>query len=295
MICSMTGFGRADHSSNGVELTIEIRTVNHRFLEVFVHLPEETPRMIEKVIRDEVADSLDRGRVDVHADLNIFAADGQCVRIDRNLVQQYHSSLKELASSHDLEVAASIFDLVQLPGVVQIQKRELVASQLQEAFAAATRGALQQVMQARQEEGGRLSEALRQLSYDFEQSLTCLQSRAPDIERKRYRQLVEKVEALLAEEDLTAGHLDVSGEVAMAVQKTSVTEELDRLDSHLKRLRRLLDEGGVVGRQLQFVAQEMWRETNTVSAKVADANLSEVAIKMKNILEDVREQVRNIE
>ena len=290
----MTGFGRAEVEDDATSLTVEIRTVNHRYLEIFVHLPDEVPRVIEKVLRDNVSDVLNRGRVDVYVDFR-QQQQGQSVSVDRNLVRQYHKSLKDIAAEHDLDLSLSVSDIAGLPGVIQVEESDLEACHLEDLFDQVVCDALKQVIKSRKQEGGQLANSILGMMDEFESELSCLKKNIPAVEKKRHDRIIEKLDRLLHEEDLTSEHLDVSGEAALAVQKSSVVEELDRLDSHLARLREVLTEGGVVGRKLQFVMQEMWREVNTVAAKIADVQLSEMALQMKNLLEDMREQVRNIE
>lgn len=236
-----------------------------------------------------------RGRVDVHVTLEAVSGGGIRPRIDRSLVQQYYDFLKELGQTHDLAFDLSISDLVMLPGVVELEEDVPEPREIEELFDVAVRDALDQVVAMRITEGAEIEERLHELRGRFTSGLIRLEEAAPDIQRKRYQAVVDKVKNLLAEEISSIDDLDIQGEVALAVQRASIQEELGRLRSHLNQFGSGLTNSDGGGRRIEFVVSEMLRETNTVAAKIADAELNEVAIEMKSILEDMREQVRNIE
>ncbi len=292
---SMTGFGRAQRRGKEHAVVVEVRSLNHRFLDISVQLPREIPQTWEMKVRDMARKRVRRGRIDVYVALEAVSGAGVRPRIDRALAQQYYDFLKELGQTHDLAFDVSMCDLITLPGVIELEEDVPEPRDIEEMFNEAVRGALDQVVEMRVTEGAEIQERLHELSARFTSRLTRLEEAAPDVGRKRYQAVVDKVRSLLLEEVSSIEDLDIQGEVALAVQRTSIQEELDRLRSHLNQFNSALIDSDGGGRRIEFVVSEMLRETNTVAAKIADAQLNEAAIEMKSILEDVREQVRNIE
>lgn len=292
---SMTGFGRAERRGGDHTVVVEVRALNHRYLDISVQLPREIPQTWEVKVRDMTRKRARRGRIDVHVALEPVSGGGIRPRIDRSLVQQYHDSLKELGQTHGIAYDVSIHDLAMLPGVIELEEDVPEPGDIEELFNAAVRDALDGVVDMRITEGAEIEERLHELSDGFTSGLTRLEEAAPDVHRRRYQAVVDKVRSLLAEEVSSIEDLDIEGEVALVVQRASIQEELDRLRSHLNQFRSGLSDSDGGGRRIEFLVSEMLRETNTIAAKIADAELNEIAIEMKSLLEDMREQVRNIE
>ncbi len=290
---SMTGFGSATENLGSATLNVEIRTLNHRFLEIFVHLAPELPRSWELLARKRIEDRLARGRVDVYVEARTSPEERRALRVDRRLAEAYHIALNELAETRDLPVELGAADLAQFPGVMELEEVDPGVEDADPSFAGALDRALDAVVEMREREGQSLGRVLEDLLAGFSECLRVIEDAAPELERRRYEIVLERVNRLLTDSD--AQIPDLAGEVALIAQRSSVSEELDRLRSHLDQLNRVLEGAGPMGRNLDFLVGEMGRECNTVAAKIADAEMNRVALDMKGYLEDMREQARNIE
>ncbi len=290
---SMTGFGSSSTTFDSTTLTVEIRTLNHRFLEVFVHLPLDLPREWEALCRKKIERALVRGRVDVYIEVKTPPEESRVPHVDTSLAEAYHVALKELAETRGLVLDIGISDLANLPGVMELREREWDPERTKSVLADTLDCALAEVLEMRHSEGKSLGEAVTKLLGVFRRDLELIEDRVPQIQKNRYRQVLERVENLLSEGGIEVP--DISGEVALMVQRASISEELDRLKSHVDQVEELLLDDGAVGRRLDFLIGEMGRESNTIAAKIDDAELNRVALQMKAHLEDMKEQARNIE
>ncbi|MFO8059076.1 MAG: YicC/YloC family endoribonuclease [Bacillota bacterium] len=294
-ILSMTGFGRTEKRASDLTLVMEMKTLNHRYLDISVSLPRMIPQAWEMDVRRAVEHRLRRGRVDFSVNLETGAGGNWRPRVDTALAGEYHESLKELCEEQGLVFDLSLPLLISLPGVVEVEEISPDLRDLKAVFDAALAEVMDQVVEMRSVEGADLGRKLGRLLEDFEANLARVETAAPGVEKRRFEAVLRRVRQLLDEEAVVPDELDIRGEVALAVQRTSISEEMARLRSHVQQFRGTLTDGEGSGRKLEFLAGEMSRETNTVAAKISDAALSGVAIEMKRILEDVREQLRNIE
>ncbi len=290
---SMTGFGGASASLDTATLDIEIRTLNHRFLEVFVHLAPELPREWELICRQRIEHRLARGRVDVYVEARRPPEERRTPYVDTSLAEAYHIALKELADTRGLAVDLDLMDVANLPGVLELRESDPDLASAEGLFSDTLDEALEGVIQMRQREGEVLKGVMGDLLEAFSRSLTTIEERLPELEASRYELVLDRVQRLLG--DSGAEFPDVAGEVALMAQRVSVAEEVERLRSHIGQATEILDSSEPIGRRLDFVIGEMGRESNTVAAKIADAELNRVALDMKGCLEDMREQARNIE
>ena len=293
-LMSMTGFGSAVVEADEVVVTVEIRTVNHRFLDIRVHLSPDLPRDWEQLVRREVGDRIQRGRVDVYLDCESERESQNELVIDWLLVQRYHDALKELSDRYDLETCRTAFELINLPGVVELEEVGLSLEGIETALCDGVQTALTDVLKMRQSEGEALTKRLGAQLEAFEQCLETLAESAPSADQRRQETVRERVRELISGHAVAEG-INLAAEVALMVQRGSVVEEVDRLQSHADQARMILAQSSPVGRKLEFLIQEMAREANTIASKVADAKLNEIALEMKGRLEDMREQTRNVE
>ncbi|MFO7942552.1 MAG: YicC/YloC family endoribonuclease [Bacillota bacterium] len=290
---SMTGFGSASGTFNSTTLDVEIRTLNHRFLEVFVHLAPDLPREWEALCRKQIEKRLVRGRVDVYIEARTPPEESRVPRVDTSLAEAYHIALKELAETRHLPLVLDTLDLAKLPGVLELQEPQWDLARAESTFLETLDRAVAEVLSMRQSEGESLGEAVGSLLEAFREDVDIIEGRIPELERHRYQVILERVEALLERTETEVP--DIVGEVALMAQRASISEELDRLKSHLEQIQDILQEEGPVGRRLDFLVGEMGRESNTIAAKIDDADLNRIALRMKAHLEDMKEQARNIE
>ncbi len=294
-LMSMTGFGRAEQSEGAYTAVTEVKTLNHRYLDVSVHLSSGISPEWEVEARRQVEQTFRRGRVEVFITLEARPEATQQLCVDRSVARQYYEYLKELSDIHNLAFDLSAAQLAQLPGVAHLQEVFPEPHEIESLLRSCLSAGLDEAATMRRNEGATLQDRLQALLTAFSDSVSQVRESAAEVEKRRYEALVERVRHLLEEELQSVEELDIRSEVALAVQRTSVVEEIGRLDSHVDQFAAELAADRGSGRKLEFLAGEMLRETNTVAAKVADAELSEVALHMKTTLEDIREQVRNIE
>jgi len=288
MIRSMTAFARQQEHGEYGELTWEIRSVNHRFLETTVRLPEDL-RGIEPVVRERVTARLGRGKVECNLRFKTLGAGAAELRVNEALVEQIMAAADRMAhrlhSSHN----PSIMDILRWPGVLESAEMDLTP--VQEAAVALLDKAIDTLVETREREGDRLAQLIVQ-------RVEAMRGQV-EIARERMPFVIEGVRARLkARLDEVAGDLDqerLEQEMALLAQRLDVDEEMDRLRTHLDEVSRVLGQDEPVGRRLDFLMQELNREANTLGSKSADSETTAVSVEMKVLIEQMREQVQNIE
>jgi len=294
MIRSMTGFSRAEGSAEGYALTVEIKSVNHRHLDVALRLPTALSSL-DLDARRLVQARVERGRVDVTAQRGPAAGRAaQEVRVDAALARRYVEQARTLGRDVGLDDDPPLAWVLDQPGVVQVAEPTPVEAATLWPLIADTLGrALEDLITQRTVEGAALAAELRALRTQLLAEITTIAARAPQAAARRSERLRERLRTMLA--DAPFDETRIITEVAVWAQKTDVTEELARLRAHLEDLGAKLDKGGPVGRPLDFLIQELNREVNTLGAKADDLELSQAALAAKGMLEKMREQVQNLE
>ena len=290
MTASMTAFARREAATPAGSLIWELRAVNHRYLELFFKLPDEL-RAVEPLARELIAKRVGRGKLDCH--LRLMARDSTEPVMDEALVSRLAKLAKrtgEIAASAGGSVAPwRMADLLRWPGVFQSTVTD--ADALLQAATQLLTGALDELAATRTREGTQLAAIIRQRLDGMEEIAARVRTLLPDV-RQNYRdRLLNRLKDVRAELDPAR----VEQELLLFAQKTDVDEELDRLVMHLTEVRRVLDEKGQVGRRLDFLMQELNREANTLGSKAADVRVTNAAVDLKVLIEQVREQVQNIE
>ena len=292
MIRSMTGYGRAVETVNGREFTVELRSVNNRYLDCTVKLPRSLS-FAEETVKQAVKKAVSRGKVDVFISMKSENADDTTITLNKAVLEGYLAAMRQMVTEFGVQDDISVSTVSRLPEVFSVEKPEVDEEQLQADLMSVVEKALEGYNAMRTTEGGALDADLR--------------SRGETI-----LSLVEKVEAgngqtvvayrarLYAklQEVLTNTTIDESRiltEAAIFADKVAVDEETVRLRSHLKQMNTMLDGGGAVGRKLDFLLQEMNRETNTIGSKCTDVELARIVVDIKAELEKIREQTQNIE
>jgi len=289
---SMTGFGRGEGESKGRVWIVEIRCVNHRYLDLKIKLPKGYNGLEEK-IRKKVALFHHRGRVDVFVNVSGDFSDLTEVRADSNLAREYRQSLQALSKELDLEEVGLSTLLATCPDIlIREQKNEDP-----EAVWPVVEGVLDEALHncdtMRHQEGENLAEDLLGRLSVFQEILDTIESVIPDLLKTREENLRERLEKLLGNVQLEPARL--AQEVVIMADKTDVTEEIVRLRCHIKQFEHFLKDGGGVGRKLDFLIQEFLREVNTLASKINDAAIAHHTVDLKSELEKMREQVQNIE
>ena len=288
MIRSMTAFAREQGHGEYGELTWEIRSVNHRFLESTVRLPEEL-RAIEPVVRERVTLRLGRGKVECNLRFKAATAAATELKVNDGLVDQILAAADKMAhrlhSSHQL----SIMDLLRWPGVLESAEQDFTP--LQEAAVELLDKTIDSLLEAREREGGRLSELIAQRVTSMRAQVELARERMPQV----IAAVRERLRSRLAEVAETLDQARLEQEMALLAQRLDVDEEMDRLRTHLDEVERVLKQDEPVGRRLDFLMQELNREANTLGSKSADSETTAVSVEMKVLIEQMREQVQNIE
>ena len=294
MIRSMTGFGRADVSTDVCTIGVEARSVNHRHLDLALRLPRSLASL-EPRVRRMLSQRLERGRVDLSVQLGPGTGGSlQRVAVDIALAREYAERARTLGSTLGLAGEPSLTWVLERSGVVRLEEPELPdAEALWPTCELALTRAVEALVEQRTIEGAALAAELRALRVELTGHVDAMVARAPAGAARREERLRERIKALI--EGAGVDEARVLTEVAVWAEKSDVAEELARLRSHLEQLAMTLDKGGPVGRPLDFLLQELNREVNTVASKADDLELSQIALAAKGVLEKMREQVQNLE
>jgi len=292
---SMTGFGRGEASGKRGSWIVELRAVNHRYLDIGIKLPRRFMSWEDR-IKKEISSFHIRGRVDVYVTFNDEGAETYRLKADLRLAREYWACLKDIAEDlsipgePDLTMLASYRDIIASPD--EEAGGELL-EELWPALRAAIGAALEECHQMRQSEGEALQKDLLERLYSFQQKIDEIAQSLPQIMEKRETGLQERLDNLLSGVDIDP--VRIAQEVAILVDKTDVSEEIVRLRSHVEQFQGFLNLDEPVGRRLDFLVQEFLREVNTIASKISNAETAHLTVGMKNDLEKIREQVQNLE
>ncbi|HWI47476.1 MAG TPA: YicC/YloC family endoribonuclease [Rummeliibacillus sp.] len=291
MVRSMTGFGRGVTTTEQLQLTVEIRSVNHRFLEISTRFPKdwtEAEVYAKKVLSTKVA----RGKLDVSVYVKELAPLGQVVQINWPLVNAYKEAREELRQQIPLEEHWSMSEILELDQALTLQGKELPKEEILYAVDKAVEEAATTLIQMRKREGQELEEAVKGFKKALEEQIAIIKSVSPQAVEKYREKLVERIKDISQADNLEERLIT---EVAIFAEKADIAEELDRLTSHLKQLDETLQEDTSIGRKLDFLMQEIHREINTIGSKNQSVEAAAAVVQAKTILEKMREQVQNIE
>ena len=288
----MTGFGRGERSSDGVRVTVELRSVNHRFLDVQVKAPRAL-LSLEPHIVGAVRDRLERGRVDVYIRREALSGGGGQARVDAALAGSILAAARAAAVDLGITGDLSLADLLGQPGVLTIEEPTIDADGEAPILLDALSDALAELLTMRASEGARLTDDIAGRLVTVEGHVEAILERADVLPERLSTRLHKRLDALLVDADVDPARL--AQEVAVLADKAAIDEEITRLRSHVDQARELLAAEGPAGRKLDFLVQEFHREANTISSKSADEAISRGALALKSEIEKIREQVANLE
>jgi uncharacterized protein (TIGR00255 family) len=289
---SMTGFGSAASEQAGLALRAEVRTVNHKHLQVKVRLPAQLS-FVEPDLEELVRKRLDRGSVSVAVTHSLVRGTSG-IAVNAEAAQRYHKLLMKLAKELGLRAEVSLDTLAALPGVIGEQVSEKTLGREARAVLETVGLALDALDRMRAAEGRALQTELRKYARSIARTAAAIEKRMPEVVVAHQQSLAKRVQDLIGNR-YQLEPADLAREVALLADKLDVTEELARLKSHFAQLETLLGQAGPVGRQLDFLVQELFREVNTIGSKCNDAGVAQSVVAMKSELERLREQVQNIE
>ena len=289
---SMTGFGRGEALAGGRTWTVEIKTVNHRFLDQRVVLPRSISGLEER-IKKMIASRLDRGRVEVSVGLQGNVSLGINLRVDMGLAEQYHKCLQLINEELGLGYRIGLADMLTMRDIIKQEEEGLDLDEEWEILSEAVIGALDECDRMREQEGQSLKEDLNTRLQSFTDIVQEIEKNIPAVLQQRQLELKERIEKILGEIDLDPGRL--AQETAYMADKADVTEEVVRLHSHIEQFTHFLSSDEPIGRRLDFLLQEFLREVNTLASKINNGSIAHLGVEMKNEIEKLREQVQNIE
>lgn len=291
---SMTGFGSGTAEGERFRITVTLRAVNHRYLDLALRLKDEL-RAAERPVRDLLTEHLERGRVEASFEIEPIGERPVKVEVNRPLLRQLREQMDELAGLGLVSSELGLAELLRLPDALRIETEEGGWQDDETELLLRAAGiALEQLVAARKEEGVHLRQILFERLGLLEEVHEGLVSRAQDLPARLAESLKERVEQLMGETPMP-DEVRLAQEVALAVDRSDVREELDRLRTHFEHFRSIADRQGSIGKRLDFLAQEIFRELNTIGSKCRDADLVQKVLEGKALCEQLREQVQNVE
>jgi len=288
MIRSMTAFARQEVAESWGVLTLELRTVNHRYLDVSFRLPEEL-RVLETKLREGIQQGLSRGKIDCTVRYQPEQLSEGDIQLDEKLMKQLAGASKKVEQYFDQLRPVSALELMRWPGVLQTP--EVEAEVLHKATLKLLKAALKELVKVREREGEKLKQIIDQRCDGISEIVAEIGKLVPEIKENWRERLMTRLEEIKGELDETR----LEQELAIMAQKIDVDEEIDRLNTHVVEVKRVLNQTKPVGRRLDFLMQELNREANTLGSKSTDARTGTASVDLKVLIEQMREQVQNIE
>jgi uncharacterized protein (TIGR00255 family) len=288
----MTGYGKGIAENNDARVTIEMKSVNHRYLDLNIKLPKKL-NFLESTVRNKISESIFRGKVDVYITLNEHSDACYQVSINDAIALKYYESISAMAEKLGVDNDMKASSISRLPDVIELEEIEADEDSLKDLVLTALDSCIAQFVEARIAEGNRLEEDLISKMDEMLVLVDKLEARSPQIIEEYRTKLLAKVHELL--EDTKIDDSRIAQEVVIYADKICIDEEMVRLKSHVAETRSVFDLDKEVGRKLDFLAQELNREANTILSKSTDVEIADIGITLKTLIEKVREQIQNIE
>ena len=292
MIRSMTGYGRAVQTIDGREITVELRSVNNRYLDCTVKLPRMFS-FAEDGVKNRVKAAVSRGKVDVYIGVNAVQTADVQVAVNRPVLESYLAALRQIETEYGVRDDVTVMSLARLPDVFSVEKTQEDEQKLTQDILSVAEEAISRYNAMRETEGAALETDLRGRAATILERVALVEQRSPATVAEYRERLRQKMQEVLQNTAIDEGR--ILQEAAIYADRIAVDEETVRLRSHLAQLGDMLTKGGAIGRKLDFLLQELNREANTIGSKCNDLELSNVVVDMKAELEKIREQTQNIE
>ena len=292
MIKSMTGFGRSEIANEDRKITVEMKSVNHRYCDISIKMPKKLS-FYEAAIRNLLKQSIGRGKIDVYITYEDYTENNICVKYNADLAREYYNNLEKMSKEFGIENDIRVSTLSRFPEVFTLEEQTIDEKELWGFIEEAVNIALKQFIETRIVEGENLKKDIVTKLDGMLRFVEYIEERSPEIVTDYRNKLTAKVNELLGDTKIDESIL--ATEVTIYADKICVDEETVRLKSHIKNMKETLNESDNVGRKLDFIAQEMNREANTILSKANDLSVTNVAIDLKTDIEKVREQIQNIE
>mgnify|MGYP001658018594 FL=1 len=291
-LLSMTGYGSAKGSVEGQEITVELKSVNNRYLDCSVRLPRNF-LFAEDTVKQAVSAGVSRGKVDVFVSAQASQDSGTVVSVNEELARGYRDAVVRIAETLGLESGLNAFSLARFPDVLTVERRELDKDKAAAALSEITAKAVEEFNAMREREGERLRRDMLGKLETIEGLVSVVEERSPQTVKEYRERLEARLRDILADRSLDEQR--VITEAAIFADRTAVDEETVRLRSHIAQFRTMLEEGSPIGRKMDFLVQEFNRESNTIGSKCSDASLAKVVVDLKSEIEKIREQLQNVE
>ena len=291
MIKSMTGYGRGNYENDGRIYTVEIKTINHRYNDVSVKLPRYL-NFLEDNIRRYISKTINRGKVEVYISLENMSDKGRNIKIDKVLAGTYINELRSLSSEYSIPDDITVMSLAKMSDIIVVEndaQEELYWQELQEAMSVA----IKNIDEARSIEGKRLAEDIEARLNKISEYVNIVEKASEKLLEEYKVKLKNRINELGANNIVDENRIGI--EIVLFADKSSICEEVTRLKSHIESFKNMLKSEGPIGKKIDFLIQEMNRETNTIGSKANSIGITNYVIEMKNEIENIREQVQNIE
>ena len=293
MIRSMTGYGKQSLNVEKREYQIEIKSVNHRYLDINIKIPR-TLSYLEETIKKEISQKIKRGKIDVFVTYENNSQEGRNVKINKELAQIYIKQLKELAEEEKISSNIEVIEIAKFPDVLTIKADEENEKIKQEVIDV-TQGAVNKILEMKEIEGEKISKDLLHRIEKIENKILEISSKSTGLIEEYVVKLEKRIKEILKTEEIDKSR--IAQEVVIYADKCSIQEEITRLKSHIYQFKNLISnsQNESIGKKLDFIIQEMNRETNTIGSKANNLEITNGVIDIKTELEDIREQIQNIE
>lgn len=292
MIKSMTGFGRGREVLNGRDITVEIRSVNHRYYEFSARIPRSLS-FAEDKLRALLAGKIGRGKVEVSVYITNTTANDEQITVNKQVLSDYVTALRSVQDEFSLMDDLALSHVLRMPDALTVVKEQTDEEQLWADVSAVAQQALERFITMREAEGVKMRDDFLARLKTIEEWVGVIEERSPRLVEEYRTRLFERMKEVLEGRQVDEGRILL--EAAIYSEKTAVDEETVRLRSHIAQFRTMLESGEPVGRKLDFLVQEMNRETNTIGSKVQDLEVTHIVVDQKSEIEKIREQVQNIE
>ena len=292
MLKSMTGFGRCEIADEDRKITVEMKSVNHRYCDITIKMPKKLS-IFEAAIRNLLKQSIGRGKIDVFITYEDYTENNVCVKYNADLAREYYTGLVKMSKDFGIENDIQVSSLSRFPEVFTLEEQTIDEEELWSLIEKAVSTATKQFVEARIVEGENLKQDIVAKMDGMLELVNFIEERSPQIIAEYRNKLTAKVNELLGDKQIDEGIL--ATEITIYADRICVDEETVRLKSHIKNMKETLNDSDSVGRKLDFIAQEMNREANTILSKANDLEVTNKAIDLKTEIEKVREQIQNIE
>lgn len=291
---SMTGYGRATAENTLCSITIEMKSINNRYLDIYVRMPRQIMRLEEKV-KELIKQEIQRGKLDVFVTLILKDGVDKKLTLNRRLAEEYITIAREVENQFSLSGGIRTMDLLKFPDVIAVAENEFDEQEILELLNTATRQAVSEMVEMRKKEGQALSKDISSRCKILSENILHIESFADTLEEEYQEKLMEKMTVLLQKMSQNIDEQRIIQEAAILADRSSITEEIIRFKSHIAQLLDSLEKSEPIGRKLDFIIQEMNREVNTIGSKSDKINILDKVVMLKSELEKIREQVQNIE